>query len=329
MVKSLNFHPQLVNPHSSEMSSQKKKFGRHQKRSVSQVSLAIFLKDLGFESNRIEEHNLNIFAFGKYNQKEAVFKLSSTKENSKRLQNEYNWNEVVHRVPDQKHPNFTVPQNLDCGNYKELFYLIAEKFPGSLLSENDGINKIHQLARVTFEIKNLPIPKDSEFFKAQNNQKLRPTGYSSLEAAKEWASQIPIDLGDFLRVLERSKDNLESSPGHGGFELKHMFAVGDRIGLIDGELAGTLGVRYYDAAFFYIRLRNDFTDSRLAQQYLFQFRSLLPREEQKTFWEEIKFPLIVRYFGDLWGAVKDEKRLASLEIVGRDILKDKILEGDF
>lgn len=310
-------------------SPKRKKFGKHQKRSVNQASLAIFLKDLGFGSNRIEEHNLNILAFGKYNQKEAVFKLSSSYENSSRVQNEYNWNEAVHRVPDRKHSNFSVPQNLKSGSYNGLFYLIAERFLGAPLSVGSVVDKIHQLARVTLEIRNLPIPKDCEFVKLQFKKKDRPVGNSLLEAATEWASQIPKDLDAFLEVLQRSKDSLRISPGHGGFELKHIFEVGNRVGLIDGELAGTGGAMYYDVAFFYIRLRNDFANSPLAQRYLLHFYNLLPAGEQKTFWEEIKPPLIVRYLGDLWGAAKNEKRLTDLETVGRDILKDKILEGNF
>lgn len=304
-------------------------FNKHQKRKVNKKELALFLDNLGFETNRVEEHNLNVIAFGKYEQKEAIFKLSSTKENSKRLQNEYNWNEAVHRIPDKKHPSFTIPQNLSCGRFNELFYLIAEKFPNSVLSEGDLESYLHKLAKVTLEIRNLDILKNSEFFIAQMNKNPKKASYSLLEAAKEWARQIPVNLDHFLNILERSKDSLRFSPGHGGFELKHMFVVGNKIGLIDGELAGILGVMYYDAAFFYMRLRNDFTNHLFAQQYLHKVYNLLPKDEQKTFWEEIRFPLIVRYIGDLWGVTGDKRKLVDLELVGADILKDKISKNYF
>lgn len=308
---------------------ERRKFGKHRGRGVNQAELETFLADLGFKAEQVKKHNLNILAWGSFDNQAAIFKLSTTQDNSPRVQNEFNWNDAIHQIPQEAHPSFRIPCNFQGGYYNQLFYFIAERFEGEPLSQGDPITHIKQrlplLAKTTFEIKNLSLPSGCEFVKAKASKNLRPIGHSLLAAAVEWSAQVPRNLGRFLRILEDNKDSLQTSPGHGGFELGHMFDASGRIGLIDGELAGLKGALYYDVAFFYIRVRNDFDAPEAARQYLTSFRELLTPADQHTFWEEIKPVMITRYLGDLWGADKNEQRLDKLEPLGKDILENKVL----
>lgn len=308
-------------------------YGRPKKRKIDPGAVSKFLKDLGFAVEIIAQEWRHLHAFGKYQGKEAVFKLASTQATSPRTQNEYYWNEAVHLVNESKRPNFTVPTNYSSGYFAKLFYFIAERFMEEPLVARHSnslvraIPRIPQIAKATYELENLPIPSDCAFAqtKKAKRQKQTPVGHQLLKSATEWANQVPRDLTALLAVIDRAKDSLRTSVGHGDFVVRQMYQVNGKIGIIDGEHAGLRGPLYYDVAQFYIRLRHDHEVKDIAQEYLREFRNLLPPPDKQNFWEELKPVLIQRYLGDLWGAAKNPKQLKELEPLGNEILEDQVI----
>jgi len=109
------------------------KYGRPKKRNLDKRAVKKFLEGIGFEVEVVDQEWRHLHAFGKFNGKNAVFKLASTQTTSPRTQNEYHWNEAVHLVDEKERSNFTVPQNFSSGHYGKLYYFIAERFMGKLL----------------------------------------------------------------------------------------------------------------------------------------------------------------------------------------------------
>lgn len=301
------------------------KYGRPKKRNIDQETVGKFLNNLGFKIESISQEWRHLHAFGKYEGRDAVFKMASTQITSPRTQNEYFWNEAVYLVPGDKRPSFTVPENYFFGYFGKLFYFIAERFTGEPLAGNYA--KITQIAKATFELCHLPLPVNCPFVQAQ---KIKRSGQISagsqlFQSAAEWANQVPRDLTAFLKVVDQAKAGLRTSVGHGDFVIRQMFDVNGKIGIIDGEHAGIKGPLYYDAAQFYLRLRNDQYAKETAQKYLREFRDLLPPADKRTFWTELKPVLIQRYIGDLWGAAKNPRKLDELEALGQEILDNQIV----
>ena len=312
----------------------KYQFGRPKKRIINQDKIAVFLRKIGFEAESIVQEWRHLLAFGKFQGKEAVFKLASTQATAPLTQNEFNWNEAVHLVPEKQHPNFTVPENYSSGYYGKLFYFIAERFMEEpLVSRNSpdlsrATPKIGQIAKMTREIETLSVPSDCAFAqgkKPRKNEPQIPIGHKLLKPTIEWASRIPRDLNKFVAIVEAAKDNLRTASAHGDYVVRQMYQVKDKIGIIDGEHAGNQGPLHYDVAQFYLRLRNDHDGKELAAEYLKKFQNLLLADDSNIFWEELKPVLIQRYIGDLWGASKNEVKLKQLEPLGKEILNDKII----
>lgn len=310
----------------------KHKYGRPKKRNLNQERVAEFLRNLDFEIESISQEWRHLHAFGKFEGKDAVFKLASTQVTSKKTQNEYRWNEAVHLVPDSIHPNFTVPENYSSGSFGKLFYFITERFMEEPLVKRNSndlsrvIQKVPQIAKATYELEHLPIPPGCEFVKIAMKKRKKQIlpGERLLQSATEWANQVPLNLNKFLSIIEKKKNDIRTCVGHGDFVIRQMYNVNGKIGIIDGEHAGLKGPLYLDAAQFYIRLRNDFNVKCIAQKYLKEFKKLLTPADKQNFWEELKPVLIQRFIGDIWWVAKKPKKIDALMILGQEILKDKI-----
>ena len=294
--------------------------------------IAEFLKTLHFNTEKITQEWRHVTAFGKFEGKEAVFKLASTQSVSFYTQKEYLWNDIVHANPDSVRQHFTVPQNFSSGKFGTLFYFVAQKFPGTPLAKamtplQPTVKKfVTMIAQATREIQLLSIPNDSQFALHKKASTGLSAGEKLLQSSTEWASQVPVDLTPFLQVIEKAKLGIRSSPAHGDFVLRQMYDVEGKIGIIDGEHAGAKGSLYYDVAQFYLRTRVDHQALEFVHSYLSTFFNLLSKPDQDMFWDELKPVLIQRYIGDLWGAAKQLEKLKSLEPLGKEILEDKIFK---
>jgi len=153
-----------------------------------------------------------------------------------------------------------------------------------------------------------------------------PVGDKLLESATEWAEQVPRNTDQYLKIISDTKDKLETAPAHGDFTVRAMFMLKNgRIGLIDGEHYGYNGPKYYDPAWFYLRMRLEQNDLESAKKFLYELIILLPKPAQEIFWQELKPVLTQRFIGHLWGAKNNNEELNKLEIIGKEILEDKII----
>jgi len=195
----------------------KKRFPRPRKRVLDQSAIATFLPTIGFQPNRITQEWRHLTAIGTFHGQPAVFKLASTLKVGRYTRNEWAWNEAVNAVPVAARPHLRVPTNLASGLYGRLFYLIAEFYPQLALAHghetlSPGVETLISLiAQVTTEIEMLPISADSQFAMHQTNNTSYHPGERLLSSATEWASQVPLDLNQYLQVMENASLTLRSS----------------------------------------------------------------------------------------------------------------------
>lgn len=310
------------------------KYGKPKIRIINQRKVSQFLKEIGFTTSVITQEWRHLTAFGKFKDKAAVFKLASTKATSVHTKNEFCWNNIVEKLSTSRNLSFSVPKNYTSGNYKSLFYFIMEKFPGDPLikrGETFSVKKVplNLIARTTSNIFSLTFCKsEKEYINKLYKKKKTKLDIKEklMESSIEWASQVPLNLNSYLKIIEESK-NLRTAPAHGDFVLRQMFKLSNtKLGIIDGELSGLEGPRYYDVAQFYLRTRVDHGARMLANRYLVLLNRLLPRKDKSTFWYELKPVLIQRYIGNLWGAKNHPDQLEKLEALGKEILANKILK---
>jgi hypothetical protein len=308
----------------------KRRFPKPRKKDIDLEEIKVFLKTIDFEPNKIFQEWRHLLAFGTFRGKKSVFKLASTQKTSRYTQNEFNWNEAIHQIPDTKHPNMIVPANYSKGNFGKLFYFIEEFFDGESLVDRDSNDllkispKIKQIARVVLEIIQLPIDKDSVFAKTKSKSK-EQVGDKILSSSIEWSEQLPLNLDKYLEIIDKNKINLRTGIAHGDFVPRQLFNINGKIGVIDGEHAGYKGPLYYDVSWFYLRLRIDHGGWDLAREFLIKFKDLLLNHDQDIFWEELKPILIQRYIGTLWESKNNPKALNERGIIGKEILEDKII----
>lgn len=306
------------------LESMKKKWPKPRARKIDQTKLRKYLNSINFEVESISQEWRHLIAFGKYKNSPSVFKLASTKKTSRYTRNEYYWNNVIAEYSRETELSFKVPTNYNSGEYQGLFYFICERFFGQTLDKK-RVYPLNKIAKMAFEIITMPKPTIEPPNKKSKKRKM-PVGEKLLESATEWASQVPRNTDKYLKIISEAKDRLETSPAHGDFTVRAMFNLGSRkIGLIDGEHYGYNGPKYYDPAWFYLRTRLGQNDPKSAKEFLLKFRSLLSPSNQELFWEELKPVLAQRFIGHLWGAKNNNQELDKLEIVGKEILEDKII----
>ncbi len=317
-----------------ELLMPRNKFGKPKKRVLDQNNIKSFLRKIGFEVELISQEWRHLLAFGKYENNDSVFKLASTQITGTKTKNEFYWNEAVHLVPEFNRPNFTVPKNYSSGHFGKLFYFIAERFTDKPLALRENIDNkyviklIPKIAKMTWELENLPIPDDCRFAvgKKSKRQKNIPVGSRVLVSSTEWANQVPKDMSKYLTVIDKIKNQMRTCVGHGDYVIRQMYKYGNKIGIIDGEHAGYKGPIYYDVAQFYIRLRHDYKNTTgMAKQYLLEFKKLLTTNDQNNFWDELKPILIQRFLGECWWNAKNESKLNELMKFGQEILENKII----
>jgi hypothetical protein len=304
--------------------------GKPKKRNINLDDVARFLDKIDFKAETIEQEWRHVIGLGHYKGKKAVFKLSSTRKTSSMTRNEYLWNEMIHMLPQASRPNFTVPKNFISGFHGNLFYFIAERFTGSPLISRDSTDvskitsRIQQIARVCFEIINLKIPKKSDYFIRQNDPDYN-VGRAVVESANFWADQLKVDANKFVQIIEKAKDHIRSSAAHGDFSPRQLYDVNGLIGVIDGEHSGVKGPLYLDPVWFYLRMRIDHKNPRLASFFLSEFKKTLKVQDKETFWEEFRPIICQKYIGEMWGAGATLKRREDLRLLGEEIIRNTII----
>lgn len=204
-------------------------------------------------------------------------KLATTEGISAVTKNEYEWNEQFNKLVPRRLSNFWVPQNEECGLYKDkLFYLITDKFDGELLTKRP------ERIQISIIFQNL-LPSVIEF--SELIQKLKLTNLSDtenpdhrehfLEKTESWYNDVPENIiekyriSNLLKIVEDGISKLQKKPRHGDFTPWHLITLQEgKLGLIDGEHAMGSSVEYYDIGYFIQRVFSILQNPDLAKKIL-------------------------------------------------------------
>ncbi len=312
------------------MARKKRKFPRPRARKIPLDTVTGFLEKKNYEAIKIERLWRHVTAIVKKDSQTLFFKMATTIKTGKMTKNEFEWNERVNSQLSPRAP-FKAPQNYEHGLFqKKLFFFIsdyfgdqtlADKYPPNSKQLGKWIPQIAQTAHLISQIKYKPKEKPKEI----------TVGQYLITSASEWASQVEVNVQPILEVIKSTKQKVKKRWAHGDFVPWHMYELKEsKFGLVDAEHGG-YGLQYYDVAYFYIRVRQSLGEEKMANEFLREFKKLLPKKEKNAFWQNLKPILAQRLMGDYWGAsigpkAKREKELKKCERLKEDLIADKIIE---
>ncbi|KPJ70886.1 hypothetical protein AMJ51_00690 [Microgenomates bacterium DG_75] len=309
--------------------AKRRKFPRPKARKIPLDSVTDFLKKKGYKVVKIERLWRHVTAVVEKDSQQLFFKMATTIKTGKMTENEFNWNEKTGSQLSSKTP-FLVPKNIEKGFFqKKLFFFISDYFGNQTLAnqyppKTKQLNKwILKIARATYLINQIDCqPKDE--------QKTKSVGGYLITSASEWASQVSFDVQPLLTIIKNSRQRIKKCWNHGDFVPWHMYVLKNgKFGLVDAEHGGC-GLRYYDAAYFYVRVRQSLGESDLAKKFLLSFRDLLTHDDKQNFLNDLRPILAQRLMGDFWGAsigpkAEKERELEKCERFKKDLIENKII----
>lgn len=311
------------------MKMKRKKFPRPRARKIPFDLVSDFLKKKGYKVIKIKRPWRHVTAILEKDNQKLFFKMATTIKTSKMTENEYNWNERVGSQLNPKAP-FLVPRNIEKSFFqKKLFFFISTYFGNQTLADKYPPNVkqlerwIPKIAKAAYLISQIDCqPKEEE--------KTKSVGECLITSVSEWASQVSIDVQPLLTIIKDSKQKVKKCWAHGDFVPWHMYDLKNgKFGLVDAEHGGC-GLKHYDVAYFYVRVRQSLGEKELAKNFLMEFMNLLPKKYRLTFWRDLKPILAQRLMGDFWGAeigpkAKKEGELRKCEEFQKDLIKNRII----
>lgn len=277
----------------------RKKFPRPRTKKIVLELVREFLQERGYVVENLHQEWRHVSAVVRKNNKDLFFKMATTIKTGKMTENEFTWNEVVGRNLPSSSP-FSVPGGVEKGFFEDkLFFFISEffengtlanKYPPKTKKLDMWISSIAKSAYIISGIRGWP--------KVGGDR--QSMGENLLESATEWASQLQSDTILLLEIIEQPKNDIKKVLSHGDFVPWHMYDLGnDKFGLVDSEHGG-FKPKYYDVAYFYLRVRQSLSEVELARKFLLEFMKLLTMKERSTFWNELKPVLAQRLVGNYW-----------------------------
>jgi hypothetical protein len=307
----------------------KNKFPRPKARKIPLYLIDDFLKKKGYKVTKIERPWRHVVAVIEKDNRRLFFKMATTVKTSKMTENEYNWNKLVGLQLNSKSP-FLVPQNIEQDFFqKRLFFFIGDYFGNQTLADKCP-PRVKQLDKWILKITEAVHLISLIDCQPSDKQKAKSVGEYLIESASEWASQVNSNVQPLLKIIKNSKQQAKKCLAHGDFVPWHMYDLKNgKFGLVDAEHGGC-GLRYYDVAYFYVRVRQSLGEKELAKKFLLAFRNLLPDVDKRNFWNDLKPILCQRLMGDFWGAEigskqKREVELKKCEEFKKDLIEEKII----
>ena len=229
------------------------------------------------------------------------FKMSFLPEVTLKTRNEIAWNRAVNLLAANR-PElvFQVPNVYQDGEIENLPWYIGDLATGQPLVDQEVYERtgeydlpinslLTQVAYIPIQIMRLPLPTLPLDERYQGHQHF-------LTSAREWRDTVQVPEGDGLLELVETLA-LHFLPGlrHGDFDPWHLYRekTSLRLLLVDGESACTTTVKYYDAAYFALRIVERGGLLGRAGQFLSLFRDFLTSREREEF--DRLGPAIVAY----------------------------------
>lgn len=219
----------------------------------------------------LEQRGRHVLGTVEIEGQELFLKLATSEGISHLTKAEYTWNELYNQKVSRNTYPYWVPQNYDSGTYQDtLFYLVTDKFTGSLLADRPERSSNESIRRL--------LPSIIEFSELIQNLTIsipgREENHQAFFRAKahSWYQAIPEDISEnhnvssLLTLVEESYKTLDRKTRHGDFTPWHLLSLPDNtLGLIDGEHAMGSGVEYYDIAYLVQRIYCVLEDMRIAE----------------------------------------------------------------
>ncbi len=307
----------------------KNKFPRPKARKIPLDLITDFLEKKGYKVIKIERPWRHVAAVVEKDGRRLFFKMATTIKTSKMTENEFNWNKLVGSQLNSKSP-FLVPKNIEQGFFqKRLFFFIGSYFGNQTLADKYP-PRVKQLDRWILKIAEATYLISLIDCQSRYKQKTKSVGEYLIASASEWASQVDSNVQPLLKIIKNSKQQIKRCWAHGDFVPWHMYDLKNgKFGLVDAEHGGC-GLRYYDVAYFYVRVRQSLGEKELAKKFLLAFRNLLPDVDKRNFWNDLKPILCQRLMGDFWGTEigskqKREAELKKCEEFKKDLIEEKII----
>jgi len=309
--------------------SKRKKYSRPRAKQIPLNLIREFLNSKDYVVDSLDQQWRHVTGVVRKNHKKLFFKMATTIKTGKMTEVEFFWNDLVNERLPSNAP-FKVPHNVEKGLFDDrLFFFVSEYFGNKTLADKYPsrvkklVNWISVIARSAHTISSLRQLSEDE------NER-QPAGENLLESATEWASQLQSDTQFLLEVIKSSSGEIKEIFSHGDFVPWHMYDLGhNKFGLIDSEHGGWKP-KYYDVAYFYLRVRQSLGEKELAKKFLLEFIDLLTENEKITFWSEFKPVLAQRLIGNFWEVEKNHDTgqgiaLKRCENLKEDLLKERII----
>jgi len=224
-----------------------------------------FFTHLGYQKlTLIKDNNLfnrHIILTGYYKNKKVFIKLATSKGISYLNKNEYYWYKSVSN-------QINVPQIYSTGYFKNYFYFVCQYLENNFvdldfLSEN--LDLIINLSEKISQLKIKKLPADN-FIKGKTPQEkfINKTANHLQSLPKKIIKEYNLD-NLFLKVKNQASE-LKTACRYGDFNINHMILKNNQIYLIDGQLAMTQWVEYYDIAYLIQRIYSQFNHQSLAKK---------------------------------------------------------------
>ncbi|MBU0569283.1 aminoglycoside phosphotransferase family protein [Patescibacteria group bacterium] len=304
----------------------RKKFPRPRTKKIALEPVRKFLQEKGYAVINLHQQWRHVSGLVRKNNKELFFKMATTIKTGRMTKVEFSWNELVSKNLPPDAP-FKVPYGVEKGLYDErLFFFISEYFDSETLADKyppgtKGLaGWIPVVAKATHIIGNI-----KQWPKVEGRR--QSVGENLVESATEWASQLQSNTEQLLEIIEKSEKGIKEVFNHGDFVPWHMYDLdGKKFGLVDAEHGGWKA-KYYDVAYFYLRVRQSLGEKELATRFLLEFVDLLTKQEKSAFWDELRPVLAQRLIGNYWEAEKKHDVGTGVVLQKCEEFKEDLLKG--
>jgi hypothetical protein len=304
-----------------------KNYRTPKKMDLKALSQKLFLK--GYKVLEIDQIFRNVHAKVKIGKSIFFLKFATTSEISERLKNEINWNiSMTTVIKDHKLNFFSVPRIFDFGEIEGNSYYLSEycenkfiayKNPARILTLKKQIPNIVNANIFLLGLPNITFIRD--YAELDN---IEPFKFFYSQDLKLCEDLSEYSLEPILKIEKEAFGLKKTCVTHGDFVPWHMFDMGNKFLLIDGEHGCSKMPFFYDVAYFYHRVFTAVESPAIANLYIKKIYDKIPFKMKTKFRNYFMANLSNRLISGFWHA-KNEKRNIFYHNMLKKIILDKTI----